>query len=71
MQIFDAAEIGAFIRLRRKELGYTQEQVASRSDCSPSLIGEIERGRKTVGIQRVLDLASNLGIDIALSVRGA
>ncbi|HIY82697.1 helix-turn-helix domain-containing protein [Rubneribacter sp.] len=71
MQIFDAAEIGAFIRLRRKELGYTQEQVAAMSDCSPRLIGEIERGRKTVGIQRVLDLASNLGIDIALSVRGA
>ena len=44
MQIFDAAEIGAFIRLRRKELGYTQEQVAAMSDCSPRLIGEIERG---------------------------
>lgn len=71
MQVFDAAEFGKVIRQRRKELGYTQEAIAAMSNCSPRLIGEIERGRTTVGIQRVLDLATNLGIDITLTVRGA
>ena len=71
MQVFDAAEFGQVIRRRRKELGYTQEAIAAMSNCSPRLIGEIERGRTTVGIQRVLDLATNLGIDITITVRGA
>ncbi len=70
-KVYEAAEIGAFIRQRRKELGYTQEYVAKFLGCSPRLIGEIERGRGTVGIQRVLDLATNLGVDIVLSARGA
>ena len=70
-RVFTSEEIGQLIRLRRKELGYTQEQVALMSNCSARLIGEIERGRTTVGIQRVIDLATNLGIDITLSIRGA
>lgn len=69
--VYEAAEFGAFIRQRRKELGYTQEYVAKFLGCSPRLVGEIERGRGTVGLQKVLDLTTNLGIDIVLSVRGA
>lgn len=62
--IFTMGDLGALIRSRRKELGYTQEQVAAMMGCSPRLIGEIERGRGTAGIQRVLDLAIGLGIDL-------
>jgi transcriptional regulator with XRE-family HTH domain len=69
-RVFDAADIGRIIRLRRKELGYTQEYLASLSGFSPRLIGEIERGRKTVGIQKIVNLATGLGIDIIFSVRG-
>ena len=69
-RVFEAAEIGAVIRARRKELGYTQEYISSIMGLSPRLIGEIERGRKTVGIQKVMDLATGLGIDITVSVRG-
>ena len=38
------ADIGAAIRARRKELGYTQEFFAQMLGYSPRLIGEIERG---------------------------
>jgi len=69
-RVFEAAEIGSMLRARRKELGYTQEYLASIMGLSPRLVGEIERGRGTVGIQKVLDFATNLGIDITLSVRG-
>lgn len=65
-----STELGALIRSRRKELGYTQEQVAMFMGCSPRLIGEIERGRGTVGIQKVLDLALGLGIDMYAIPRG-
>ena len=38
--------------------------------CSPRLIGEMERGRATVGLQKMLDYATGLGIDVILSARG-
>lgn len=66
----DAEALGTLLRARRKRLGYTQEQVAAMMGCSPRLIGEIERGRRTVGIQRVLDLALGLGIDLFAVPRG-
>ena len=69
-RVFDAKEVGAVLRGRRKSLGYTQEQVATLMGCSPRLIGEMERGRATVGLQKMLDYATGLGIDVILSARG-
>jgi len=69
MKVFDAADIGMMIRTRRKDLGYTQERLASLIGMSPRLIGEIERGKKTTGIQKVIDLANALGIDLAVQLR--
>ncbi len=70
-KLASADEVGDLIRCRRKELGYTQEQVASFMGCSPRLIGEVERGRTTVAFQTLFDLAQGLGIDFTLAVRGA
>lgn len=64
------ASVGAAIRERRKELGYTQEWVAAMAGMSPRLIGEIERGRGTVGFEKVLLVANGLGIDLFTHVRG-
>jgi len=69
LRVLDAADIGGMIYLRRKELGYTQEQLAALMGMSPRLLGEIEHGKKTTGIQKVLDLITALGIDTVLSVR--
>lgn len=69
-KVYDTQQIGAIIRQRRKALGYTQEHVAHIMGCSPRLIGEIERGKKTVGTQRVLDYATGLGIDISFTPKG-
>lgn len=65
-----AEEAGALIRNRRRELGYTQEQVAMLMGCSPRLIGEVERGRTSVSFQTLFNLLTGLGIDVTLSVRG-
>jgi len=69
-RVFDAADIGGVLRLRRKELGYTQKRLSDLMGISPRLIGEIERGKQAVGLQKVLDLAANLGIDLTISIRG-
>lgn len=58
------ATLGDLLRRRRKSLGYTQEEVADMLGFSPRLVGEIERGRGTVGIDKVLRYAQALGIDV-------
>ena len=63
-RIFAGKDLGEQLKHRRKELGYTQEDIASMTGFSPRLIGEIERGRGTVGIDRVLAYATGLGIDL-------
>lgn len=60
----DNATLGVLLRKRRKALGYTQEEVAGMLGFSPRLVGEIERGRGTVGIDKVLYYATSLGIDV-------
>ena len=66
---FTAADIGKVIRTRRKALGYTQVWFAELMSMSPRLVSEIERGKQTVGIQKVLSLLTALGIDLTLVVR--
>lgn len=63
-RIFTNNDLGCLLRSRRKELGYTQEDIAAITGFSPRLIGEMERGRGTVGIDRILTYATGLGIDI-------
>ena len=64
------AEIGEVLRTRRKEHRYTQAEMAQICNFSPRLIGEIERGRGTVGIDKVIKYAHWLGVDILTNVRG-
>jgi transcriptional regulator with XRE-family HTH domain len=64
------ATIGEAIRLRRKEYGYTQVELAKRMGISPRLLGEIEHGKTTVAIGTVLNICQNIGIDLVVSVRG-
>lgn len=63
-------DIGHVIRTRRKELGYTQTDIANFAACSQRLISEIERGKPTVAFETVLRIAHGLGIDFVLSIRG-
>ena len=63
-------DVGHVLRLRRKELGYSQTELATLAGCSQRLISEIERGRPTVATETILKLAMGLGIDTFLCVRG-
>lgn len=70
VRLFDTSDWGVMLRARRKKLGYTQEQVAEMMGCSARLIGDIERGKQTIGIQKVIDLTLGLGIDLYGIPRG-
>ena len=60
VRVTEGAALGAALRSRRKRLGYTQEDLADMLGFSPRLVGEIERGRGTVGIDKVLAFATAL-----------
>ena len=64
VRVTEGAALGAAPRSRRKRLGYTQEDLADMLGFSPRLVGEIERGRGTVGIDKVLAFATALGVDV-------
>lgn len=68
--VFDPAEMGKALRLRRRELGLTQRDVATMTGRSLRVIGDIERGRTTVEIGVIFDYASIVDIDFILKVRG-
>lgn len=63
-------DVGRVLRQRRRELGYSQSEIAAFAGCSQRLVSEIERGKPTVAFQTVLGIANGLGIDLWLHVRG-
>ena len=69
MKINSSKEFGEFLRARRKELGYTQSYLSELTGMSISFISDVENGKKTVELNRSIDLLSMLGIDLILEKR--
>ena len=63
-------DFGEQIRARRKEIGFTQKQVADLCGTSLRLISELERGLRTqVSLSTVLRLCSRLALDVFTTPR--
>lgn len=71
MKINDSKEFGYAIRLRRKELKYTQAFLANYTGYSISFISDLERGKKTAELGKALHLVNLLGLDLDISPRGS
>ena len=67
MKITDAVSLGQAIRRRRKELHYTQEQLAEYTGFSASFISDLERGKETAQLGKAIFLANLLGLDILVN----
>ncbi|MEZ7196599.1 helix-turn-helix transcriptional regulator [Pseudodesulfovibrio karagichevae] len=65
-----ARDIGEAIRLRRKDLGMTQKELADASGTGERFVGEIERGKETAEVGKVFDLLHALGLETRITVRG-
>lgn len=68
--VHSAADIGKAIRARRKELGYTQAFLAEYAGVSASFLSELENGKETVQINKLMDVMSLLGMDLCIYRRG-
>ena len=70
MKVFDTEEIGVLVRSKRIERGMTQSQLADISGHGSRFISELENGKATMQIGKVLDTLHVLGLDLSISVRG-
>jgi transcriptional regulator with XRE-family HTH domain len=57
----EVSVVAQFVRNRREELGYTQDELAFRSGLNPRFIKEFELGKKTVRMDKVTELLEFLG----------
>lgn len=69
MRITDSKAFGQAIRMRRKELGYTQKHFSNMTGLSVSFLSDLERGKKTAEIEKAFYVASMLSMNILLESR--
>lgn len=63
----DSKKIGNVIKERRKSLGLTQAYLAALSNTGVRFIIELERGKSTVQLDKVLDVLSVLDLKVEIS----
>lgn len=62
MATVNLAEIGLRISERRKQLGFTQEQLSAWMDVSVQMISNLERGNKAIKIDNLVKLSRILEV---------
>ena len=64
MIIQNAKMFGEKIRKYRKMQGLTQVQLSAMTNVSPRFIGELERGKPTIELDKALRVAWMLGLKL-------
>ena len=63
------ADLGAIVRLRRKELDLTQGELAGLSGVGERFVSEVERGKATAELGKVLRLLDRLGLTVVVEAK--
>jgi y4mF family transcriptional regulator len=64
---YTVQEVGKIVRASRKRLGVTQKDLALTSGTGLRFVIDLERGKETCQIGKVLTVLHTLGIRIALT----
>ena len=64
-----SADLGAVIRNRRKQLALTQLDLAGLANSGNRFIVEVENGKPSVQLQKVLDLIELLGLELVVRAK--
>ena len=67
--IRSTSDLGAAVRSRRKQLGYTQAFLASYAGVSSSFLSDLENGKETIQLNKALEIISLLGMDLFIQSR--
>jgi HTH-type transcriptional regulator / antitoxin HipB len=69
--IRSSAELGAIIRDQRKRLALKQLDVAGLGNTGNRFIVDLENGKPTVQLQKVLDLMDLLGLEVVVRTKAS
>lgn len=69
MKIADSKSLGQAVRIRRKELNYTQAYLSEFTGLSVTFISDLERGKPTAEIEKAIRLINILGMDLLIERR--
>ena len=69
MKINNTKPLGETIRARRKELHYTQAYLAEFTGLSVTFISDVERGKTTAEIEKIIRLINVLGLNLLVEKR--
>ncbi|MDH5676092.1 MAG: type II toxin-antitoxin system Y4mF family antitoxin [Myxococcales bacterium] len=58
--------LAAALRARRRELGLTQKQLGDLAGCGVAFLYELEAGKPTVRLDKLLDVLAVLGLELRL-----
>lgn len=64
MEIKNSKELGELIKIKRKELGITQSELAFTTQLSTRLIVGLETNKRSVGIDKLLKICSALNLKV-------
>ncbi|MEX2242968.1 MAG: helix-turn-helix domain-containing protein [Fimbriimonadaceae bacterium] len=59
-------DLGAALRRRRKALGMSQDETARLSGCGRLFISEVERGKRSVRLDKLIELLRTLGLQLEI-----
>lgn len=62
--------VGERIRNRREELGWKQDELASKAGISKSFLSDLENGKRKVGADKLLDIAQALNLSLDYLMMG-
>ena len=71
MKVYDSVMFGQAIKLRHKEMKYTQRDISELTGFSISFISDLENGKPTAEIGKAIYISNVLGLDIEIKSRGS
>ena len=70
-QVRSSVELGAIIREQRKRLALKQLDLAGLGNTGNRFIVDLENGKPTVQLQKVLDLMDLLGLEVVVRTKAS
>ncbi len=64
------ATVGERIKSRREELGWKQDDLATKAGISKSFLSDLENGKRNVGADKLLDIARALNLSLDYLMTG-
>jgi y4mF family transcriptional regulator len=70
-QVTNVVEIGRMVRCKRKQLGVLQEDAAGLSGVGTKFLSQLENGKETAEIGRVLRVLKSMGLEVYIFPRSS